>query len=53
MSHALPSLIKMHIAKDLGYGLILGVIPGVWFKYQIGKSIQKREQFYAAYDKNN
>eukprot|EP01132_Coremiostelium_polycephalum_P005084 gene5084-6328_t len=50
--HPLPGFIKTQIAKDIGYGLALGLVPGLYFKQVYLKNyIQRREEFYVEYDK--
>ncbi|EGG14314.1 cytochrome c oxidase subunit VIIe [Cavenderia fasciculata] len=52
MSLVLPGFIKTQILKDIGYGLVIGVIPGLYFKFGYVNKIQReREEYYAALDK--
>eukprot|EP01133_Synstelium_polycarpum_P016638 gene16638-19768_t len=52
MTLVLPAMIKMQLAKDIGIGLIVGIVPGMYFKHKyIDCAIRDREAYYAALDK--
>ncbi|EFA80730.1 cytochrome c oxidase subunit VIIe [Heterostelium album PN500] len=51
MTLVLPAMIKTQLVKDIGYGLLIGTVPALYFKHRMNQNIKAREDYYAALDK--